>query len=199
MIESYHNQLKSFYLTRSRNKRVDRVVYTLVHVVLCDYRTEHVQVEFGLKAMPLTIEQAKRKKKADAIDLSVAQSMVTLSLENDGSTFFCRSFTDEDTLYKVELDGHQKFIEKCNCPDMTYLCKHIFLVSRTQAIPYSDKSAIRRALGPVEVPDIVENEGDFNDILNEQQQQQRLRLDTLSEGYVFLLLNSFFLINILWK
>lgn len=83
MIESYHNQLKSFYLTRSRNKRVDRVVYTLVNVVLCDYRTEHVQVELGLKAMPLTKEQAKRKRLADEVDLIVAQSMISTITEND--------------------------------------------------------------------------------------------------------------------
>ncbi|ORE01006.1 hypothetical protein BCV72DRAFT_218091, partial [Rhizopus microsporus var. microsporus] len=83
MIESYHNQLESFYLIRSPNKCVGRVVYTLVNVVLCDYRIEHVQVKFGLKVMPLTTEQSKREKKADEIELNAAQIMVTMSLAND--------------------------------------------------------------------------------------------------------------------
>ncbi|ORE07611.1 hypothetical protein BCV72DRAFT_205222, partial [Rhizopus microsporus var. microsporus] len=86
MIESYRSQLKPFCLTKSRNKYVGRVVYTLVNVVLCDYRAEHVQVEVGLKVMSLSTEQSKRKKKADEIELSVAQSMVTTSLANDRVT-----------------------------------------------------------------------------------------------------------------
>ncbi|CEI91515.1 hypothetical protein RMCBS344292_05801 [Rhizopus microsporus] len=32
MIAPYHNKLKSLYFTKSRNKRVNRVAYTLVNV-----------------------------------------------------------------------------------------------------------------------------------------------------------------------
>ncbi|KAI7870062.1 hypothetical protein BDF14DRAFT_230432 [Spinellus fusiger] len=78
MIESYHNQLKSFYLTRSRNKHVDRVVYTLSKLVVCDYRTEHVQVELGIREMKLTIAEMARRKAAESIDITTAHSMVRL-------------------------------------------------------------------------------------------------------------------------
>jgi hypothetical protein len=90
MIESYHNQLKLFYLTRFRNKCVDRVIYTLVNVVLCDYRTEHIQMELGLKVMPLTSEWLKKKKNADEIELSIAQSMISLYVENDQTVSWSR-------------------------------------------------------------------------------------------------------------
>ncbi|KAI7869244.1 hypothetical protein BDF14DRAFT_1723092, partial [Spinellus fusiger] len=78
MIESYHNQLKSFYLTRPRNKRVDRVVYTLSKLVVCDYRTEHAQVELGIREMRLIIAEMARRKVAESIDTTTAHSMVRL-------------------------------------------------------------------------------------------------------------------------
>ncbi|CEI88911.1 hypothetical protein RMCBS344292_03287 [Rhizopus microsporus] len=37
LIESHHNQLKTFYLGRSRFLRVDRLVYLLSQVVALDY------------------------------------------------------------------------------------------------------------------------------------------------------------------
>jgi len=83
MIESYHNQLKSFYLTRGHNHRVDRVVYTLVHLVVCDYRSEHLQVELGLKDMPLTAGQASRQREAYILNLDEARSMVDICTLND--------------------------------------------------------------------------------------------------------------------
>ncbi|CEG79835.1 hypothetical protein RMATCC62417_14251 [Rhizopus microsporus] len=135
--------------------------------------------------MPLTTEQSKRKKKADEIELSVAQSMIAMSLANDRVTSFCRSFTEEDVEYKVTLDRSQEFIKRCSYPDMSYLCKHIFFVSRTQAIPYSDKSAFSRR--PVEevdgsgdAVDITENKEDYQAILREQ--QRLLRVNMLSES-----------------
>lgn len=169
MIESYHNQLKSFYLTRSRNKRVDRVVYTLVHLVVCDYRSEHVQVEFGLKDMPLNAAQSKRKREADRLDLNEAQSMVNTIIVNDETVsclhywsnlyeywkktkylhqvYTCCSFTSpriDNVLYTVTLDPSGTFIANCSCLDNSPLCKHMFLVSRTHSIPYYDPSNITR-------------------------------------------------------
>ncbi|CEP08726.1 hypothetical protein, partial, partial [Parasitella parasitica] len=40
LIESYHNQLKSIYLGRSRSLRVDRLLYVLSNIVSVDYHQD---------------------------------------------------------------------------------------------------------------------------------------------------------------
>jgi hypothetical protein len=59
-IGSYHNQLKTFYFERTRNTRVDRIVYILSQVVN-DYRQEALQVQLGIKAFHLTKNEKKKK------------------------------------------------------------------------------------------------------------------------------------------
>ena len=80
-VESWHNQLKSFYLGRSRCCRVDRVIYTLVDLVELDYRQEVLQVKFGFKSAWLSSHEKKRRKEANKIDFHVADTMIVF--END--------------------------------------------------------------------------------------------------------------------
>ncbi|GAA5817185.1 hypothetical protein MFLAVUS_010727 [Mucor flavus] len=70
-------------------------------------------------------------------------------MENDQMIYHCCPFTKdiiEDVSYVVTLDTSREFIEKYSCPDPPYSCKHIFLVSRAHAIPYSDKSVFAHPL-----------------------------------------------------
>jgi len=47
----------------------------------------------------------------------------------------CKSFTDDYIWYDVLLkDG---VLHRCNCPDISKHCKHIFLVSRVTDIPFT--------------------------------------------------------------
>lgn len=46
---------------------------------MCDYRTERVQVELGIKQMQLTIAELSRRKAAESIDIGTAHSMVSLN------------------------------------------------------------------------------------------------------------------------
>ncbi|KAI7847585.1 hypothetical protein BDC45DRAFT_451617 [Circinella umbellata] len=75
-VESWHNQLKSFYLGRSRCCRVDRIVYTLVELVEIDYRQHALQVKYGFKHMSLSAHEKQRKKEANKIDFNIANSMI---------------------------------------------------------------------------------------------------------------------------
>lgn len=77
LIESFHNNLKSNYLGRSRNVRVDKIVYLLSHVVIIDYRQDALRVQIGLKKIHLSPQEEQRKEKADDIDIDEAVYMVT--------------------------------------------------------------------------------------------------------------------------
>ncbi|KAI8088483.1 hypothetical protein BDF21DRAFT_219540 [Thamnidium elegans] len=70
--------------------------------------------------------------------MKTAQNMVDLSFVDDETFFTCMSFTNdraENVFYTVYLSPSGKFIEKSSCPDSSILCKHMFIVSRTHAIP----------------------------------------------------------------
>ncbi|KAG1098326.1 hypothetical protein G6F61_011361 [Rhizopus arrhizus] len=105
----------------------------------------------------LTSEQSKKKKKGDEIELSIAQS---------------------------------EYLERCTCPDMTYLYKYIFLGSRKHAIPYSDKAVFFRCQqsksvkGPINDSDDIINKvvSDYQAIIEEQERQNLLRVNVLSES-----------------
>ncbi|OAD72687.1 hypothetical protein PHYBLDRAFT_73092 [Phycomyces blakesleeanus NRRL 1555(-)] len=50
LIESYYNQLKTFYLGRARSLRVDRLIYLLAKVLTLDYRQENVKTLYGFQS-----------------------------------------------------------------------------------------------------------------------------------------------------
>ncbi|KAI8328281.1 hypothetical protein BC941DRAFT_363930 [Chlamydoabsidia padenii] len=76
LIESYHNQLKTFYLGRTKKNRMDRTIYLLSQVVVYDYRQDALQVLYGVKNFRMTKAEKISKNLADEINISVACSMV---------------------------------------------------------------------------------------------------------------------------
>lgn len=86
LIESYHNQIKSNYFGRSRNTRVDRIIYLLSQVIIVDYRQDALRVQLGSKKFYLSPQENKRKEKADEIDIEKAIYMVT-ELDDNVSAF----------------------------------------------------------------------------------------------------------------
>lgn len=77
LIESYHNQLKSNYFGRSRNTRVDRIIYLLSQVVIVDYRQDALRVQIGSKQFYLSPQEKQRKQKADDISIEEAVYMIS--------------------------------------------------------------------------------------------------------------------------
>ncbi|ORE08294.1 hypothetical protein BCV72DRAFT_334518 [Rhizopus microsporus var. microsporus] len=60
--------------------------------------------------------------------------------EDDDDTYDCKSFTDNYIWYEIELKNGHLF--RCNCPDNSKLCKHIFLINRVADAPYTLRSDI---------------------------------------------------------
>jgi hypothetical protein len=81
-IESYHNQLKTFYFGRTRNTRVDRIIYILSQVVVSDYRQEALQVKLGIKSYHLTKKEKQSKRLAYDIDTATATYMIIENEDN---------------------------------------------------------------------------------------------------------------------
>lgn len=141
LIESYHNKLKTIYLGRSRNLRVDRLVYMLSQIVILDYRQEALQTLIGIRPVALNAREKKRKSTADSIDIQEASLMITTVSDN---TFTCKSFNpDSDNIYEIKIENN--YVHSCSCPDSVGICKHMFLVSRVMVIPFSFRKKINIA------------------------------------------------------
>ncbi|EIE76341.1 hypothetical protein RO3G_01045 [Rhizopus delemar RA 99-880] len=115
LIESYHNQIKSFYLGRSRNLRVDHMLYLLTKVILVDYRQDSIRTYYGFQDAKLAAFEEKKRAKAYEINFDIACSMIE----------------------KIDEDVADSCISACSCPDTAKICKHIFLTSRITQIPFS--------------------------------------------------------------
>lgn len=66
-IESWHNQLKTMYLERKRNRRVDRLVYNLVKDVEYDYISNVARITLKIGRMGPE-ERRKRRREIAAED-----------------------------------------------------------------------------------------------------------------------------------
>ncbi|PHZ13386.1 uncharacterized protein RHIMIDRAFT_291131 [Rhizopus microsporus ATCC 52813] len=100
LIESYHNQLKTFYLGRSRSLRVDCLVYLLFQVVVLDYLQDTIEAVHGFGGFRLRANEEKKRRAAYCIDYHVACSIVD---QLEESVYQCRSFTENILFYEMIL------------------------------------------------------------------------------------------------
>ncbi|CEI88591.1 hypothetical protein RMCBS344292_02974 [Rhizopus microsporus] len=176
LIESYHNQLKTFYLGRARCSHCDFLIYTLQETLMIDYRQETLKCLYGFQTVKLSPDDMKKKRLAYAFDEDTATSMVQRS-EGDDDMYDCKSFTDDYTWYEIELKNGHLF--RCNFPDDSKLCKDIFLVNRVADVPYTPRSDIvvdtdttglnheELAVNGINFVDTINNSASDNDICQE--------------------------------
>ncbi|PHZ15285.1 uncharacterized protein RHIMIDRAFT_234641 [Rhizopus microsporus ATCC 52813] len=139
LVESYHNQWKTFYLDHSRSLRVDRLVYLLSQMVALDYWQDIIKAAHDFDGFRLTAKEEKKRRAAYCIDYDIACYMVEQLEEN---VYQCKSFTENILFY--EMDTKEGYLKNCSCPDRTKMCKHFFLVSRVTKLRFS-----RHAPAPV--------------------------------------------------
>ena len=137
LVESYHNQLKTFYVRCPRSVRVDRPIYLLSKVVAVDYYQEAVTCRFGFQAVKLTVEGQEKKKIADTLDYDIACGMLK---EIEDSLFQCRSFTHDILYYDIEIRNSYPY--SCSCPASSKVCKHIFLVNHMFQVSFTERSTL---------------------------------------------------------
>ena len=99
-IESFHNQLKTVYLQRRRNRRMDGLIFLLISKV-------HKRIVRRIKAEtnrvgrmgPLALARRERQMKAEAYTLEQLDMMI--ELKEDGHQI--QSFTDINIYYMVNM------------------------------------------------------------------------------------------------
>ena len=59
VLSSYHHVLKSKWLDRKRNRRVDHLIHTLITVMVPSYVVQHVRQEQGFEGLNLADKRHK--------------------------------------------------------------------------------------------------------------------------------------------
>ncbi|SAM04762.1 hypothetical protein [Absidia glauca] len=132
LIESYHNQLKTLYLARKRQNRMDRTIYILSQVMIADYRLEAVQVFYKIKQFSPTRSEKMAKNRAEEVDENTAYLIIVKINEE---LYSCRSFTNPEVIYQL-IVSQSGYVSSCSCLVVSGICKHMVLLSRIKVIPY---------------------------------------------------------------
>jgi hypothetical protein len=156
-IESWHNQLKSVYLKRIKNRRLDRLVYILTNDVENDMKNEELRINSEIGRMgPETREKRKREMVAAGIPDDRMQEMIS---QENATAYNVESFSQEDIMYTVQINDSGK-IASCSCCYFklkSSACKHMYLLKRHTSIPIETLSRMEvllAELGPPSVPEI---------------------------------------------
>ncbi|KAI9474833.1 hypothetical protein BDB00DRAFT_793435 [Zychaea mexicana] len=98
-VESWHNQLKTYYLKRKRMHRLDLLVHILVKDVSFDVTEEIKRLVANVGRIgPYEHALCKHEIKAEAIDCTVLRDMVQ---ESSSRANLCSSFSAERVVYTV--------------------------------------------------------------------------------------------------
>ncbi|KAG2197658.1 hypothetical protein INT47_002365 [Mucor saturninus] len=128
-VESWNNQLKTAYIGRKRNRRVDRPVFVLVN----EYGNNIGRVLLKVGRMgPEERRHRAREMKAEAISADALEQMIETSRADSAgrSGYVFSSFSTSSVSYDVVVVDLQ--IITCNCPDFRFnniACKHMYLLT----------------------------------------------------------------------
>ena len=134
-IESWHNQLKTMYLERKRNRRVDRLIYILVEDVEYDYSNNVARISLKVGRMgPEERNGRRRQIGAEIINDEWLEDMCSLiegNEEEDQRTYKVESFTNPELSYDIQVSMNN--ILNCTCADYNRYnlsCKHMYMLQR---------------------------------------------------------------------
>ncbi|OAD68579.1 hypothetical protein PHYBLDRAFT_73743 [Phycomyces blakesleeanus NRRL 1555(-)] len=118
-IELWHNQLKTVFMKRSRNKRLDKLVFILVHDVEYYLTQEYERVMSNNRTMSsFTRQQRIREIEAEEVDDDARETMIVASVSAEDSSWQVQSFVDENTAYVVEKAKTMRayvFVKNAHC------------------------------------------------------------------------------------
>ncbi|KAG1046567.1 hypothetical protein G6F43_010950 [Rhizopus delemar] len=130
-IESWHNPLKSVYLKRTKNRRLDRLVYILVNEVENDMKFEEARVSSEVGRMgPET--RNKRKRETVAADIPDDRTKELITKESE-TTYNVESFSQEDIMYTVQINETGNIVS-CSCSYFKFNSRAFKNVSRMETV-----------------------------------------------------------------
>jgi hypothetical protein len=130
-VESWHNQLKSTYLGRKRNRRADRLVYILVDEIEPDFiaNTNRIQLNVG-RMGPEERRRRRRELNAEAINEEVIHMLIE-KVEPADVVYRVKYSMTEGFFYNINVINEE--MKDCSCQDFTWnhiACKHMYLLKR---------------------------------------------------------------------
>ena len=162
-VESWHNQLKTWYFERRRNRRLDTLIAVLVEDV--DYDMQATRQIRSLNIGRMTANERERRKReirAEAIALPILKDMVDMISSTGGPApvIHVASFRQaDDVAYDIHLQG--KIMLSCSCRDFVYRrspCKHMFAARRVdenlqfRESPGAQGPAVQEVEEPMDTP-----------------------------------------------
>ncbi|CEG76927.1 hypothetical protein RMATCC62417_11753 [Rhizopus microsporus] len=162
-IESWHNQLKTDYLQRKRNRRLDRLIFILVDDVHADFMHNTARMAANTGRMSSKTREVRKR-------VIAAEEINELSLED----MVQRVYTDEEACYIVksfatDISTEQGMMAACNCIDFQRnrrACKHMYLVYPfdKSCVVYSQEIDSSLRVHTMDETTLIQNTVESNDI-----------------------------------
>ncbi|ORE06922.1 hypothetical protein BCV72DRAFT_327589 [Rhizopus microsporus var. microsporus] len=128
-IESWHNQLKTTYLQRKRDRRLDRLIFILVDDAHTDFMHNTARMAANIGRMSSETRKArKRMIAAGEINKLSLEDMAQKVYIDEEACYIVKSFTTE-VVYNILTE--QGMMTACNCIAFQLNrrpCKHMHLV-----------------------------------------------------------------------
>ncbi|EPB92723.1 hypothetical protein HMPREF1544_00452 [Mucor circinelloides 1006PhL] len=111
-VESWHKQLKTAYLHRKKNRRVDCLIYILVNDVEPDFIQNISRITLNLGRMGPE-ERRKRELDVEVINEAVVPTMIKEFADDQANTFKITSFTSEHIKYDIVVENEAMTSRTC--------------------------------------------------------------------------------------
>ncbi|KAG1514525.1 hypothetical protein G6F53_003602 [Rhizopus delemar] len=151
-IESWHNQLKSVYLKRIKNRRLDRLVFILTNDVESDLKLDVERICFEVGRMG---PELRRRRQREMVADSIPEDRMIEMISKDGDTqYTVESFNQENILYVVKINEDGK-IASCSCSCFNFnsaVCKHMYLLKRHINVEVEVLSRMETLLSQAPIP-----------------------------------------------
>ena len=147
-LESFHNKLKTIFMDRKQNKRIDKLIYILLEMEKDYYLNRLKNIKYGGIETPSPTERHESSR-------TISDDFIHVVNEN---TFTIQSSTNGDIFYTVAKVNDkctlQTCFQKCNTPPCKNLCAHIYTCS------CPDENLICKHIHKVHSLSYVEHEND---------------------------------------
>lgn len=134
-VESWHNQLKTVYLQRQPNRRVDRLIFILVKDVAPHYDSNIKRIVSCIERMgPMHYEERRRFIAAESVLSECLNDKLSFTtVMNDiVSSSEVQSLTRDNVSHTITVTDHR--MERCTCASFgeydNLACKHMHLARR---------------------------------------------------------------------
>ena len=176
-VESFHNKLRTFYLERVPNKRIDDLINVLLEIEADDYwnhKRRIVYLDVPKKDIDSDIRYERGINIPDAHMTALSKSKWSVQSQSKNVTYTINQITGNCNCQlgkrHISCVGLCEHIYSCNCNDKAKICKHIYKVH------YTLNREIKQCKTNLKI-----NEKDETDAVSDEASNISLELGTFEE------------------